>query len=73
LAWVYRYFSGITWDKVTPIKTVAKRLGITEIATLKLLQRLRQCWPDIAPKKKSISKTNYVFDETRDSEPRIRF
>ncbi len=72
LAWVYRYFGKTTWKEVTPIKEVAARMGIKEVTVLQLLQRLRECWPGLAPKKNS-RKSEFVFDETRDSEPRIQF
>jgi len=62
----------MTWKELTPIKKVAKRMGITEIAVLKLLQGLRRCWPNIAPKKES-KKHIYVFNEETDSEPRLKF
>lgn len=72
LAWTYRYFGRATWDSLMPVKEVAKRMNTTEDAVLKLLQGLRRCWPAIAPKK-ALRRTKYVFDESRDSEPRIQF
>ena len=72
MCWIYRYFGDLSFTKRIPFKEVGKRMGITPGAAVELIQRLRKCWPELAPKKQP-SKQKLHFNEEQDSEPRITF
>lgn len=65
-AWLYRYGYKMLW------KEVARKMDITPVSAMALMQRLRKVWPDVAPKRMKI-KVKYSFEENRDSEPKIKY